>query len=226
MRYTKPLIASALVLALMFAASTYAAAQLGDKAIPVHWGLSGQPDSFGPAFPTVFLMPGIALAVCLGMAVTPSLMPRAGRLERSWPAYETLWLTLLVFFLFLHGAMLGVGLGYNLPFVRIIVVMVGVLLAVIGNLLGKVRYNYVFGIRTPWTLASERVWDRTHRFAGWSMALGGLVSIAVGLLAPSGAERSMMLVVLPCGVGPALAAAVFSYLESRRQEQGLEAKIE
>lgn len=54
----------------------------------------------------------------------------------------------------------------------------GLLLIVTGNYLPKARRNHFVGIRTPWTLADERVWDKTHRFAGPVLMLGG-VAIAV-----------------------------------------------
>ena len=54
---------------------------------------------------------------------------------------------------------------------------VGLLFVVIGNFLGKVRKNFFIGIRTPWTLASDEVWSRTHRLGGWMFVAGGIVMI-------------------------------------------------
>ena len=48
-------------------------------------------------------------------------------------------------------------------------------LALIGNVLGKVRRNFYIGVRVPWTLASDRVWNDTHRVAAWTMVGGSLV---------------------------------------------------
>lgn len=219
MRYARPLIVSAVTLAAMFAASVYAAGQLGDRLIPVHWGASGEANGFAPASVGVYLLPGTALLVTMIFAVLPPIMPNRGRLERSWSAYETLWLVMLAFFVVIHGAMLGVALGYHVPIVRVIVIAVGVLFAVIGNLLGKVRYNYVFGIRTPWTLSNERVLDRTHRFAGRLMVLCGGVCGLAGFLTPEGAKAILIWLVMPCALVPALAATVYSALESQREER-------
>jgi uncharacterized membrane protein len=36
-----------------------------------------------------------------------------------------------------------------------------------GNYMGKLRRNFWAGIRTPWTLVNDTVWERTHRFGGW-----------------------------------------------------------
>jgi uncharacterized membrane protein len=59
---------------------------------------------------------------------------------------------------------------------RLVPAGIGVVLIVVGNYLGKVRSNFFFGIRTPWTLSSELSWNRTHR-------LGGRLSVLIGLVA-------------------------------------------
>ena len=68
---------------------------------------------------------------------------------------------------------------------RIIAACVGALLCVAGNYMPKFRHNYFCGIRTPWTLASETCWRRTHRFAGPLWFWGGL-ALAAGSFFLSG----------------------------------------
>ena len=56
--------------------------------------------------------------------------------------------------------------------------------ASLGNVLGKVRRNFWVGIRTPWTIASERVWNTTHRLAAKLFVCAGaigLVTVVAGL---------------------------------------------
>jgi uncharacterized membrane protein len=50
-----------------------------------------------------------------------------------------------------------------------------------GNVLGKVRRNFWLGVRTPWTLADERVWYATHRLAARTMVGGGLLALVMTL---------------------------------------------
>jgi uncharacterized membrane protein len=61
---------------------------------------------------------------------------------------------------------------------------VGVLFMLLGNYMGKLRRNFFVGIRTPWTLASDAVWERTHRFGGRLFVLGGLAMVIVALVDP------------------------------------------
>ena len=60
--------------------------------------------------------------------------------------------------------------------------LVGALLIFIGNYMSKLRKNFFIGVRTPWTLASDEVWSRTHRLAGWAFALGGIALIVESIV--------------------------------------------
>ena len=64
---------------------------------------------------------------------------------------------------------------------RLVFVLVGAMIAIAGGQLGRLRSNFMIGIRTPWTLADERVWDRTHRLARWSVMLAGLAIVLAAL---------------------------------------------
>ena len=63
---------------------------------------------------------------------------------------------------------------------------------VLGNYLGKIRRNYMFGVRTPWTLASELSWNKTHRFAGKLFVVTGLIVLLAGLWNPAWAIYAMI----------------------------------
>ena len=39
--------------------------------------------------------------------------------------------------------------------------------------------NFYVGVRTPWTLASPLVWERTHRLAAWLFAGCGLLGFVL-----------------------------------------------
>ena len=64
----------------------------------------------------------------------------------------------------------------------VLAALVGLLLSVLGSLLGQVRPNWFFGIRTPWTLSSERSWTATHRLGRWVLLVMGLAIGLAGLV--------------------------------------------
>ena len=88
----------------------------------------------------------------------------------------------------------------------------GALFVVLGNLLGKVRPNWFFGIRTPWALSSAESWSRTHRLGGWLFLALGLLTMASALAVPRWSIAVMMALLLAATVG----LAAYSYVVWRR----------
>jgi uncharacterized membrane protein len=66
----------------------------------------------------------------------------------------------------------------------IVLAIIGLLLAGIGNYMTTVKPNWFIGIRTPWTLQNETVWRKTHRMGGRFMVAGGLLSSVLALAVP------------------------------------------
>jgi uncharacterized membrane protein len=85
----------------------------------------------------------------------------------------------------------------------------GAILVVIGSRLGRTRSNWFLGIRTPWTLSSERSWALTHRASGYLFIALGIVTVASVLLLPA----SVFFWVLMIGLVASVAfLVVYSYL--------------
>ncbi len=104
----------------------------------------------------------------------------------------------------------ALGAEHNVS--TIVMVAVGVLFMFIGNFLGKVRKNFFLGIRTPWMLASDEVWAKTHRLAGWCFVIAGAI-MAIGSVAGPRMEWVIIAVVTF-----ALIPVVYSYFAYRRIE--------
>ena len=145
--------------------------------IATHFGLNGQPDGYSSRAFTVFGMPLVLLALhwlCL------MLDGKDGKIYSQKLRRVVLLIvpavSLLVMVLCYGHAL---GLGFNVG--RVVVPFVGVLLAVSGNYMPKVRRNYTVGIKAPWTLADEENWDKTHRFAAQVWVVGGILLAVLGL---------------------------------------------
>jgi uncharacterized membrane protein len=144
--------------------------------LPIHWNWRGQPDGWADKSTAAFLLPGFALVLLGLMHLLPRLSP--GRLSVA-PFLKTfcyVFVVLATLMTHLHAIMLLTGLhperDYSLPFLSGMFVF----FALLGNVLGKVQRNAWMGIRTPWTLASDAVWIRTHRLAGRLLVAAGIVS--------------------------------------------------
>jgi uncharacterized membrane protein len=180
----RPMLAfSAIAIALMLAVSAVAWLQLPPGAeIPVHWGIDGQPDGYAPAAIGLVMMPSAVALLSLLFAIIPSIEPRRANFERSRKPYAALWVGLVGLLGGLHLIVTAVALGAEIPVGRIVWGGVGILFVLIGNYLPKIRSNFLMGIRTPWTLTSERSWTRTHRVGGWLFVIVGLVLAGLGLI--------------------------------------------
>ena len=60
--------------------------------------------------------------------------------------------------------------------------LLGCVFMVVGNYMPKMKQSYTIGIKIPWALNSEENWNRTHRLAGYTFMLGGIVTIVAGFM--------------------------------------------
>lgn len=144
------------------------------ESIPIHWDVNGVIDGYGSR-PFIFLMPGVSLLLTLGLYCLPVLDPKGGNIRKSGNSYPVLMAALNLMLLTVFALMAAAALGWPAPADIIILSEAGVLMLLLGKYLPRIRPNYSFGIRLPWTLASEPVWIRAHRF-------GGRVCFAVGIV--------------------------------------------
>jgi uncharacterized membrane protein len=171
------------ITAVAVAVSLWAYPRLPDT-IPSHWNVRGDPDGYSSKLAGVALLP----AVLLGFTALFQVFPRIDPRRSSYPRFtDTYWLLVngvLVFVLLLHLTIVAIGLGYDVPLNRVVMVGGGGLLALVGNYLGRVEPNWFLGIRTPWTLSSDTVWRKTHRTGAWVFVTGGVVVAVMGLVLP------------------------------------------
>jgi uncharacterized membrane protein len=188
--HTKQLIGSgAVIIVAMLALSAWASAQLpADASVPVHWDINGVPDRYGGTFEGLLVIPIIAAVLTVVLALAPRLDPRRLNLEASANAYLAICLATLLLMGLVHAVVIFSTLGLLNNGASLILAGVGALFVVIGAVLGQTQRNYVAGIRTPWTLESERSWGQTHRLGGrLILAQGLLVILAAVLWGPAGA---------------------------------------
>jgi uncharacterized membrane protein len=142
--------------------------------VPLLWSSDGDVIS-GMAKPMgALLLPLAQLIVTLFLIVAPMVEPRAWHASAA-PRFYPLAVAIISGFLMLAtGLIFAASLGAELNVAHSMLGGFGVLVALIGNYLGKVPKNHMVGIRTPWTLSSKYVWERTHRFAAPVFVTGGL----------------------------------------------------
>jgi uncharacterized membrane protein len=187
------------------------------ETIAVHWDLDGNPNGWMPRPIGAFFAPVFLLVLWGLLRLAPRIDPREENYRRFGDAYDTIVASALILVLATHAIMLAIALGHHVPVGRIVPALVGALFVVIGNVMPRTRSNWWVGIRTPWTLSSDRVWTRTHRLAGFSMTAAGVVMLVASLTLPAVLRAP---VVIGAAAAALIAPAVYSYLTWRREEKG------
>ena len=173
---------SAIVLACQLALAAYGLWVVGpDQQVPVHWGSDGAADGWATALVGFAIVPLITAGIVALFAIVPRIEPRRRNLERSGHAYRTTAIAVVVFLGVAQAVVVLASLGDTLPMTGIVGLGIGLLFIVMGNVLTTVRSTFLFGVRTPWTLSSERAWDRTNRLVGRLFVLAGLTLVALTL---------------------------------------------
>jgi hypothetical protein len=168
----------------------------------------------GSSRAVLWLLPAISAMVTLGFLAGAA---RRG-VENAALSYQTTLMSVVGVLLVAQYAMAGRAFDPAFNVLRPVGLATGALLLVVGNYLGKARQNAVFGVRTPWTLADARVWDKTHRFTGRAMCLSGLVLVAFSLVV---SDASLLaLAIALCAAGPAIGGVAYSHSLHRRRAGG------
>ena len=211
---TTVLLSLALVLlAVLFSASVYGRLP---QQMASHWNLNDQVDDTLPRFWGAFLMPIITLGLLGLLLLVPGIDPLKANIAMFRGAYNLFVLLMVVFLAYLHALTVAWNLDPDqFRLSAALLPAVGLLLICLGVLLRNVKRNYFIGIRTPWTLSSDSVWEQTH-------ALGSKLFIGCGLLSLLGAflggAAALVFMLVPL-LGCTLYLVFYSYQLYRRESR-------
>lgn len=203
-----------LIVATALIASATAYPELPER-MATHWNFRGEVDGWSSRSWGAWMIPVIIVFIWGLMRWIPTIDPLRDNYVKFAAAFETVMISVMLFMLLVHAMIIGGALGYPIAVGRVMPVAVGLLFVVIGNLLPRARPNWFFGIRTPWTLSSDRVWERSHRFGGRLFVVGGLLVAMSGLVDSRWSFAILTAVVVVC----ALASVGYSYLEWKKEKE-------
>jgi len=164
--------------------------------IPTHWDIAMQPDAWTDRdhyYRYLFLLPAFMAFMTVLMWLLPHISPQGYRIEPFAGTFGYIMTVVIGFFGYLSALLVWVGMADSDLWPKFFIAGFFVFFALLGSALKSVRRNYWMGIRTPWTLSNEVVWDRTHRLAAWLWLAGGVVG---GLLVLAGLPFWIGLIVL------------------------------
>ncbi len=149
---------------------------LPDQVI-THWNFAGEADGWSSRQFHVLLFPSMLAAIYLMFNFLPKIDPRSDRYAEFSGVYLIMRNFIMLIMMIIFAAATFVNLGYQLNIGGIVAGAVGLLMIVIGNYFGKLKRNYFVGIKTPWTLSSENVWNKTHRLGSRLFIVWGALLI-------------------------------------------------
>lgn len=139
-----------------------------------HWNFAGQADDWSSKNFHAIFFPGLLIGMYLLFSILPFIDPKKERYADFAKVYFFFRaaMILVVFAIFMIATL--INLGYPININKTMPWIIGLLMIFIGYYLSRIKMNWFIGIRTPWTLSSENVWNKTHRLGGWLFILFGL----------------------------------------------------
>jgi len=177
-----------------------------------HWNAKGEVDGSLPKFWGLFLMPIVSLGMFLLFIFIPKIDPLKKNIEKFRKQFDMFIVMIILFLLYIYILTLFWNLDYRFDMTIMIVPAMGILFFYIGFLVEKAKRNWFVGIRTPWTLSNDVVWEKTHK-------LGGKLFKAAGVIAFFGiffGEYAIWFVLVPV-ISVSVYLVAYSYFEYKRQ---------
>ena len=198
------------IVALIALASAVSAPRLPAE-LAIHFDAAGEPDNY--AGKAVVLAGSVLFAA--GFAALFAVLPRIDPLGENFAEFQTAYdgfaVGTLAFLAYIHGLVLAYNLGFEFGMLQATAPAIAGLYLLLALLLRRAEQNWFVGIRTPWTLSDERVWDRTHERTAPLFAVAALCALAAAVVP----EYALVLLVGPV-TAIALASTVYSFVLYRR----------
>lgn len=172
-----------------------------------HWNARGVADGYTSRLWGVFLMPIITLVLAILLFLIPRIDPLKANIEKFKGYYYSFTILIMIFFFYIYGLTLAWNKGARFDMTQLMSPAIGVVFYAAGVMTSKAKRNYFIGIRTPWTLANEEVWNRTHRLGGLLFKISGVIAL-LGVFFP---EYVTYFILVPTLV-TAFTSIVYSYL--------------
>ena len=179
-----------------------------------HWNFKGEVDGYMPRFLGLFLMPIVSLFMFGLFIFLPKIDPMKKNFEKFRKYYDGFILAIIGFLFYVYLLSLYANLGFEFNMSKMMIPALGVLFYYMGIMVKNAKRNWFVGIRTPWTLSSDKVWDKTHQKAGALFKLLGIIVV----LSLFFEEYTMHFVLWPA-LALVVYLFVYSYVEYKKEKK-------
>ena len=200
-----------LIIFFSFVLSGYAYKLIEGDRVASHWNARGEVDGYMAKFWGLFLMPIITLGVYLLFLLIPLVDPLKENIDKFRKYYDSFVLILVLFFFYVSSLIIVFNLGYRFNMASLLLPAIGLLFIYMGVVMKKIKQNWFMGIRTPWTISSQEVWEKTHALGGKLFIISGVI-ILFGIFFP---DYFLWFVLVPVLI-VAIIPVVYSYIIYRK----------
>ena len=203
-----------LILLAAIGLSVWAYPQLPARVV-THWNFYGQADGWSSREFHALFFPALLVVMYILFSLMPLFDPKSERYQEFSRVYLMMRNLILLVLGVVFTAATFSNLGFAVNIGAIVSGTIGLMMIILGNYFGKLKRNWFVGLRTPWTLSSENVWNKTHRFGGRLFILWGLGLIIAPWLAPTLAFVIVIggVVIMLAGIG------IYSYALYKKEKR-------
>lgn len=214
----KSIILAFALLILSIAIGIYLLPRMPDT-VAMHWDGQGNVNGYSSRFMGLFFMPILMAFLLLLFLVIPYIDPLRRNIEQFRGYFNRFIAVIIAFMFYVHLLTIAYNLGYKLDMLTWLLPGFALLFFYIGILISHAKRNWFVGIRTPWTLSSDDVWNKTHKLGGKLYKICGLAALA-GIFF---AKYAILFIIAPI-IAASIALAVYSYIIYRRKSESKKRK--
>lgn len=175
-----------------------------------HWNLSGEVDGYMSAFWGTFLFPMLVIFMSVLFIAIPRIDPEKKNIDSFRKDYDRLVMSIIFFLIVVFFFVVLWNIGIELSINIVLSLAMAMLFFNIGSVMGRAKKNWFVGIRTPWTLSNEKVWNSTHRLGERVFKISSVI-LLLGIFSTKFFLYATLVVILG-----SLYLVLYSYLEYRK----------
>jgi len=164
------------IIIISFAIAFYFYPKMPDT-VASHWNERGEVNGYMSKFWGLFLMPIISVIMFLFFLLIPKIDPLKENIDKFRKYFDNFILLIILFLFYIYLLTIFWNLDKRFDMGSFIVPPIGILFYYAGILVENAKRNWFIGIRTPWTLSSDNVWDKTHKLGGKLFKIGGIITV-------------------------------------------------
>jgi uncharacterized membrane protein len=179
--------------------------------LATHWGTNGQVNGYSSKMFGLFFMPVLSIFLFLLFIFLPKIDPYKKNFDQFKKYFQNFINIVFGFLFYLYLITIAWNLGINFNMTQVLSPGLAIIFYYAGVLTSHAKQNWFVGIRTPWTLSNEKVWDKTHRLGGKLFKISALIML-LSLFLPN---LSIFFILIPI-FGTTIFIFAYSYIEFKK----------